>query len=538
MTKTTPQKQLNICPKCGAELDAFHVCRSCGFYAPVGARDRIRMIADPSTFTELSFETADLSSRFHYADKVERARKRTSLSEAIVTGTCLIGGVKVVLGAMDSGFMMGTLSVAVGEAITAAFEYASEHCLPVILFCASGGVRVQEGMFALVQMSKVAAAMQRHRDRGLLYISCLTNPTMGGVSASFGLSGDINIAEKHSQIGFAGKAIINEFFRETPDESFQTERFCEQNGMIDLIAERQEFRDLLSDILRMVCQREHTAGKRADQARPRPLTDHCRDDLFQALRTARDIRRPKGRDYLVRLFDRHIELDGDRIYGSDASIFSGIGCIGGSTFVYHIQNKGRSLEENLASNFGLTGPDGYRKVLRLSRLAEKLCIPVVNLIDSAGADFSIRSEANGQSAAIASCISAFSTLKTVVIAVVLGEGSSGGALALSVGDALGMLKNAIYTVISPEAYVRIIREEQAVSCELLERMRFTAHDLSEDGIIDEIIDETDDISYNTLAIKRFILDTCDALRSLSVDALLQRRYERIRNWDRVVRRTL
>ena len=198
----------DICFKCNGKLDEFFVCKTCGNNSYISAKQRITHITDENTFKELSFNKIDISKKCNYEDRINKAKENTDLNEAIIIGTCSIGGIKVVLGVMESKFMMGTLSVSVGETITSAFEYASVNKLPVILFCASGGARIQEGVFSLVQMAKVNAAIKRHSDKGLLYISCLTNPTMGGVTASFGLLGDINIAEKNSQIGFAGKSII------------------------------------------------------------------------------------------------------------------------------------------------------------------------------------------------------------------------------------------------------------------------------------------------------------------------------------------
>lgn len=242
----------DICFKCNGDLDEFFVCKTCGNNSYITAKQRIANISDENTFKELTFNKIDISKKCNYEDKINKAKENTDLNEAILIGTCSIGGIKVVLGVMESKFMMGTLSVSVGETITRAFEYESVNKLPVILFCASGGARIQEGLFSLVQMAKVNAAIKRHSDKGLLYISCLTNPTMGGVTASFGLLGDINIAEKNSQIGFAGKSIIENLYNEILDSNFQTEQYNENNGMIDIIADRKDIRNILLDLLKMI----------------------------------------------------------------------------------------------------------------------------------------------------------------------------------------------------------------------------------------------------------------------------------------------
>ena len=521
----------DICFKCNGDLDELFVCKTCGNNSYITAKQRIANISDENTFKELSFNKIDISKKCNYEDKINKAKENTDLNEAILIGTCSIGGIKVVLGVMESKFMMGTLSVSVGETITRAFEYATDNKLPVILLCASGGARIQEGLFSLVQMAKVNAAIKRHSDKGLLYISCLTNPTMGGVTASFGLLGDINIAEKNSQIGFAGKSIIENLYNEILDSNFQTEQYNENNGMIDIIADRKDIRNILLDLLKMINNNNKVV--RIDNKDENESKTN--DDLLGILKNVRDIDRFKGKDYLISIFDKYIELKGDRINSNDTSILSGIGNIDNKSFIFNIQNKGRTLKENKETNYGLTRPEGYRKALRISKLAEKFNIPIINIIDSSGADPSIYSEENGQARAIADCLYTFLDLKTIIISIVVGEGSSGGALALSVCDSIGMLENSIYTVISPEAYLKIMHKEEQVSNELLKSMRFTANDLFEDKIIDEVISENDDLDYNVNNIKKFIINKYETLRKQDIQELINNRYERIRNWDIVAK---
>ena len=521
----------DICFKCNGDLDELFVCKTCGNNSYITAKQRIANISDENTFKELTFNKIDISKKCNYEDKINKAKENTDLNEAILIGTCSIGGIEVVLGVMESKFMMGTLSVSVGETITRAFEYATDNKLPVILFCASGGARIQEGLFSLVQMAKVNAAIKRHNDKGLLYISCLTNPTMGGVTASFGLLGDINIAEKNSQIGFAGKSIIENLYNEILDSDFQTEQYNENNGMIDIIADRKDIRSILLDLLKMI-NNNNKVVRIDNKDENKSMTN---DDLLEILKNVRDIDRFKGKDYLISIFDKYIELKGDRINSNDTSILSGIGNIENKSFIFNIQNKGRTLKENKETNYGLTRPEGYRKALRISKIAEKFNIPIINIIDSAGADPSIYSEENGQARAIADCLYTFSDLKTIIISIVVGEGSSGGALALSVCDSIGMLQKSIYTVISPEAYLKIMHKEEQVSDELLKSMRFTANDLFEDKIIDEVISESDNLDYNVNNIKNFIINKYETLRKQDIQDLISNRYERIRNWDIVAK---
>ena len=320
----------NICKKCSGELDEFFVCKSCGNNSYITAKQRILHISDKNTFKELKLDKVDISKKCNYEDKIIKAQESTNLDEAIIIGTCNIDGRKVVLGVMDSKFMMGTLSVSVGETITKAFEYATDEKLPVILFCASGGARIQEGLYSLVQMAKINAAIKKHSDKGLLYISCLTNPTMGGVTASFGLFGDINIAEKNSQIGFAGKSIIENLYNEKLDSDFQTEEYNEKNGMIDIIADRKEIRNILVDLLKMINNNE----KLIKVSREEEQISDTNNDLLEILKNVRDIDRFKGKDYLISIFDKYIELKGDRISCNDSSILSGIGNINNNIFIF------------------------------------------------------------------------------------------------------------------------------------------------------------------------------------------------------------
>ena len=501
------------------------------------AEERIKSIVDEGTFVGFDLVKTDLSDRCGYGDKMRDAVTATGLEEAVVTGICRIGGISAAIGVMDPGFMMGTLSVSVGEAVTELFEYAAGE-MPVILFCASGGARIQEGLFALVQMAKVSASVKRFRDSGGLYISCLTDPTMGGVSASFGLAGDINIAEKGARIGFSGKTIVENIYKEKTPEDFQTDLFNEKYGNVDMIVPREEMRDVLKKILGILSVRKNDpsviSGKDPLYGKT-SAEDTASKDLKEVLKCVRDIGRLKGADHLGRLFDSYVELKGDRIGGDDASIISGIGLISGRSFVFNIQNKGRSVDEIEECNYGMTKPSGYRKVLRMADLAERLGLPVVNMIDSPGACPSVDSEKNGQAGMISRCLVRFSDLKTPVISVVIGEASSGGALALSVSDSLAMLENSVYTVISPESYLKIMRRDEPVGNELLKKMRIMASDLLEDGIIDCIIEESGDLETDSAGIRDHLISQYDILMKKDTAELIESRYERIRRWDRKVR---
>jgi acetyl-CoA carboxylase carboxyl transferase beta subunit len=247
------------CPECGKSLlrevvrRIGSVCPFCSGYFRMTARDRIRQLIDEDTFLELDEETAarDPLDFPGYRDRLVRHREQSGLPEAIVTGVGDIGGCRTALGVMDSHFMMGSMGSATGERIVRLFDYACEQRLPAIMVCASGGARMQEGMFALSQMARTSVAVSRHSRQGLLYISVLTHPTTGGVTASFAMQGDIILAEPGALVGFAGKRVIEQTVREELPENFQKSEFQYDNGFVDAIVPRESLKGMLARLLRL-----------------------------------------------------------------------------------------------------------------------------------------------------------------------------------------------------------------------------------------------------------------------------------------------
>ena len=247
------------CKKCGAELamDVLRkhkkICPCCGYYFRMTARERIDMIADRKSFKELD---KDLSSydviRFpDYEKKLEKAIDETGEKEAVITGTATIGGYPCALFVMDSAFMMGSMGSAVGEKITRTFEYAREHHLPVIGFTASGGARMQEGIVSLMQMAKCSGAVKAHANGGNLYVTVLTDPTTGGVTASFAMQGDIILAEPKALVGFAGRRVVEQTTKSALPDNFQSAEFLLEHGFVDQIVPRAEMRETIARILKL-----------------------------------------------------------------------------------------------------------------------------------------------------------------------------------------------------------------------------------------------------------------------------------------------
>ena len=254
-----PGDRLITCPKCGQESErrlvaqGLSVCPKCGYHWPIGAYYRLSTILDPGSFRELHprLSAGDPLHFPGYQEKLDAAQHKTGLTEAVVTATGTIGVSRCVVGVLDSRFLMGSMSTAVGEKVTLAIEFAAKNKLPLILFSASGGARMQEGILSLMQMAKTSAALARFSDKGLLYISVLTDPTTGGVTASFASLGDIILAEPGALIGFAGPRVIQQTIGETLPEGFQRAEYQESHGFVDAVVPREKMRDTLSQLLRL-----------------------------------------------------------------------------------------------------------------------------------------------------------------------------------------------------------------------------------------------------------------------------------------------
>lgn len=254
-----PGEKLVTCPHCGGESQrrdvaaALSVCPLCGCHFPMGAYYRLSSVLDPGSFRELHEKlTANDPLRFPgYGAKLDGARRKTGMNEAVVTATGTVGGSRCVVGVLDSRFLMGSMSAAVGEKLTLAIEYAGKNKLPLILFAASGGARMQEGILSLMQMAKTSAALARFAEKGLLYISVLTDPTTGGVTASFAMEGDIILAEPGATVGFAGARVVEQTTRKALPKGFQTAEFLLKHGFVDAIVPRRDQQAVLANLLQI-----------------------------------------------------------------------------------------------------------------------------------------------------------------------------------------------------------------------------------------------------------------------------------------------
>lgn len=534
-----PDGLLKQCNKCKAaiytsEVTGNHyICPKCKGYFRLPMMQRIEELVEPETFEpwDLGMEIPNPLKFRGYEEKVKGLKEKTGLDEAVITGEAMIGKNKVVLAVCDGQFMMASMGHVVGEKITRAFERATEENLPVIIFACSGGARMQEGMISLMQMAKTAAAIKKHSDAGNLYITVLTDPTTGGVTASYAMLGDIILAEPGALIGFAGPRVIEQTIGQKLPEGFQRAEFQVEHGFVDAIVTRDEMKSTLKKVLDL--HKECKVAGRMPHAFVPTVQETT--DAWEKVLLSRKKERPSGMDYIKKLFPDFMELHGDRAFGDDAAIVGGIAEFLGVPVTVIAQCKGRNTKENIQRNFGMPSPEGYRKALRLMKQAEKFHRPVICFVDTPGAFCGMEAEERGQGEAIARNLLEMSALKTPILSVVIGEGGSGGALAMAVADQVWMLENAIYSILSPEGFASILWKDSKRAKEAAEVMKITAHDLMNLDIVDGIIQEPVDFSRENMGL---VVDQLEELICIfltecdqkPVEELVMERYQRFRKF--------
>ena len=546
-----PTGLLRKCNKCGAAIIAedvkngYYICPKCHGYFRVHAYRRIEMIADEGSFEEWDKEMDFVNPLDFkgYEDKINHLKERTKLNEAVVTGKVMINGNPAVVGVCDGRFMMASMGWIVGEKITRAVERATEEKLPVIIFTCSGGARMQEGIVSLMQMAKTSAALKKHSDAGQLYVSVLTDPTTGGVTASFAMLGDIILAEPKALIGFAGPRVIEQTIGQKLPKGFQRSEFLLDHGFVDRIVEREELKDVLAQILEMhhsadaaeVKEALKDAAKKSADEKAETVKEQIKDslDAWERVQISRKKDRPVGTDYIDALFTDFMEFHGDRYFKDDHAIVGGIAYFHGIPVTVIAQAKGKTTKENLDRNFSMPSPDGYRKALRLMKQAEKFGRPVICFVDTPGAFCGLEAEERGQGEAIARNLFELSGLKVPVLSVVIGEGGSGGALAMAVADEVWMLENAIYSVLSPEGFASILWKDSKRASEAAEVMKLTAGDLKRLGIIEQVIPEPEEFTDENMEgvcedLDGRIAAFLECYTEYSADELTAKRYDRFR----------
>lgn len=540
------------CPKCGEvvyrdDVKAHgYVCPKCEGYFRIGTRTRIRMVADTGTFQEwfTDLETENPLEYPGYEEKIADLQEKTKLHEAVTVGKCMVNGLETVLGVCDARFLMGSMGYVVGEKITRAFERATEEKLPVVLFTSSGGARMQEGIVSLMQMAKTSAAIRKHSEAGLFYLPVLTDPTTGGVTASFAMLGDVILAEPGALIGFAGPRVIAQTIGQKLPEGFQRAEFLVEKGIIDGVVERQELKETVWKLLKIhqdSMQYIHY-GKTQNvenfpeikSSRGKAGTDGKSElTAWERVEISRSKERPTTLSYVQQIFDEFLELHGDRAFRDDGAVIGGIAMFSGQPVTVIGQQKGKNVKENIYRNFGMASPEGYRKALRLMKQAEKFGRPVVTFVDTPGAACGIEAEERGQGEAIARNLLEMSGIRTPMVSILIGEGGSGGALGLAVTDEVWMMENATYSILSPEGFASILWKDGKRAKEASEVMKITAKDLKNLRIIERVIREPEPANEENLPeIAEEIREDLDGfLRKSSQktrEEIVEERYERFR----------
>lgn len=616
------------CSHCGLLFNeqglalSHYVCPSCDSYFRMSSQERINDILDAGSFEEwwVTLPVNDPLEFPGYLEKISSSQENTKLDEAVRCGRGSIVGIPCAFAFMDSQFLMGSMGSIVGEKITRTVERATMEGLPLIIFTASGGARMQEGLISLMQMAKVSSALARHSEAGLPYFSVLTDPTTGGVTASFAMQGDIIFAEPSALIGFAGQRVIRDTIKRELPEGFQTAEFALEHGLIDAIIDRKELRGRLAHTLaihratssapdfdngerisyasvneslsskietnntlrygmiphlkRVVFSASQKIkpsftsplraslatrrnkkkqesrqrldvllngrfdaeeGASLDGSIPEPMLEGTDNPAWESVQIARNTQRPTASHYIDSVVDGFIELRGDRAFSDDAAIICGIGWIGTCPVTVIAQEKGADLKERLLRNFGCPQPEGYRKSLRIMKQAEKFGRPIVCLVDTQGAFCGMEAEERGQGNAIADNLISMASLKVPVISVLIGEGGSGGALALAVADRVAMLRHSVYSVLSPEGFASILWKDGSRADEAAAVMKMSAEEAYQMGVADIVLSEGDGPAHENpevaaACVRGYLVKTLDELSQYSPQQLLEQRYERFRKF--------
>ena len=566
-----PEGLLKRCNKCGKGIFTedykknLYICPKCGGYLRMPAQKRIEFLTEADSFEEwdTGLSTENPLHMIGYPDKIKALQDKTKLDEAVITGKARIGENEVALMVMDGRFLMASMGEVVGEKIARGVERATKEKLPVIIFTCSGGARMQEGMTSLMQMAKTSAALKRHSDAGLLYITVLTDPTTGGVTASFAMLGDIILAEPKALIGFAGPRVIEQTIHKKLPKGFQRSEFLLKHGFIDKIVERKDMKTVLEQILTMHRLSTKHSGivkntgavseintdlntvnpssknKNAGKSRKQKLSLAQKKragekTAWERVLTSREKDRPVGEDYIYGLFEEFIEFHGDRNFGDDAAICGGIAYFQGKPVTVIAQMKGKSTAENIARNFGMPEPEGYRKALRLMKQAEKFHRPIICFVDTPGAFCGMEAEERGQGEAIARNLYEMSALKTPILSVLIGEGGSGGALAMAVADEVWILENAVYSILSPEGYAAILWKDGSQAARAAKAMKLTSYDLYKAGFVEKIIPEPEVYTLDSIInvfdnLEENISVFLKNSKSMTEEERVEQRYQRFRS---------
>lgn len=534
------------CESCGKLVyykdykDNHYICPMCGRAFIMTPKQRFDLLFDDMTWEKIDLPTVsddplNFVDRKPYSERLKEMREDTGCNDAITTADGTIGGIATTVCVLNGDFMMGSMGRAAGEGIVASVDHAIAKRQPFIMVTSSGGARMQENILSLMQMARTTAAVNKLHTAGIPYIVLLTDPTFGGVTASFAMLGDIHIAEAGARIGFAGRRVIEQNIREKLPSNFQTAGYLYEHGMVDMVTPRAELHDTLAKILAVLTKQER-APKQINVATPKsdtskPTRGMGETEAYDKVLLARNENRPHFLDYINGIVEDWTYLAGDRLYAEDPAMGSGIGFWHGIPAVIIGQEQGRDIATRQRHRFGMANPDGYRKAQRMMRLAEKFSLPIISLFDTAGAFAGREGEERGQSQAVAESIAVGLSVKTPYVAVNVGQGGSGGAIAIGTGDKVLMLENAIYSVIAPESCASILWKDNKFKAVAAQAMRLTAQDMARLNVIDQIIPESAGgahTDWNTTMehLSTAVADQIRALQKIPVSELPAKRAEK------------
>ncbi len=534
------------CESCGKLVyyrdykDNHYVCPRCGHVFIMTPKQRFNLLFDDANWQKLNLPVStddplEFVDRESYQDRLAAAREDTGDPDAVVAADGKIGGIDSTICVLNGFFMMGSMGRVAGDGIIAAMEHAAELNRPFVMVTSSGGARMQENILSLMQMARTTVAVNKLHDKKIPYIVVLTDPTFGGVTASFAMLGDIHIAEAGARIGFAGRRVIEQNIREKLPGNFQTADYLYEHGMVDIVSARADLHDNIARILRVLTHQTITPKVIKVQTpkfdKDKKIRGMGETDAYDKVLLARHENRPHFLDYIAGIVDDWTYLAGDRCYAEDPAMASGIGFWRGIPAVIIGQESGRTIETRQKHRFGMANPDGYRKAVRMMRLAERFNLPVISLFDTAGAFAGRESEERGQSQAVAAAISTGLAIKTPYVAVNVGQGGSGGAIAIGTGDKVLMMENAIYSVIAPESCASILWRDNKFKAAAASAMKLTARDMANLNVIDGIIAEPTGGAHNDWQttmelVANSVVGALESLRDVPVDELPARRAEK------------
>ncbi len=528
------------CLVCGSSLleselyDVYRICPACRFHYSITARQRVELLADAGTFKEkyrsvASLDPLSFSGKIAYRKRIFNDQRRTGLTEAAIVGQCRIDGTSVVLVFLDFSFLGGSMGCVVGEKVALACELAVKKGLPLVAVVTSGGVRLQEGAFSLMQMAKTANAVNRLHREGLPYIAVFANPTTGQAYASFANLADVLLAEPGALVGFAPLRALQEMAGEPLPVGSHTSESHLAHGMVDSVVDREALKPAIASLVQLL--RPAATSVRLLRPGGRDATPEDALEAWEAVQRARHPERPTARDYISRVFSSFAEIHGDRYLSDDPAVVCGVADLSGCTVMVIGQQRLTTRDGNQGAYLG---PSAFHKARRAMLMAARFGIPVVTLIDTAGPATTLEAEEGGLGHAIATTTATLADIEVPTVAIIIGEGGRESALAFSLADRILMMEGAIYSPMSPEAAASLMYRDDTRAADAARSLRLTAQDVREMHIVDTVVAEPPggahtDPDRAAYLLRRALVRAVARVQNVAHGKLLKRRYSKFRH---------